>query len=58
MKSLCFSFWKNESGATAIEYALFVSGISIAIILGLGSLSSALKVVFNTLTAALSKHSV
>ena len=32
MKSLISKFFKNESGATAIEYGLIAAGIAIAII--------------------------
>ena len=32
MKSLILSFFKDESGATAIEYGLIAAGIAIAII--------------------------
>ena len=32
MKSLLLRFWKEESGATAIEYGLIAAGIAIAII--------------------------
>jgi pilus assembly protein Flp/PilA len=32
MKSLILTFFKDESGATAIEYGLIAAGIAIAII--------------------------
>jgi pilus assembly protein Flp/PilA len=32
MKALLLRFWKEESGATAIEYGLIAAGIDIAII--------------------------
>lgn len=32
MKKLASNFWADESGATAIEYALIAAGISLAII--------------------------
>ena len=40
MKNLVLRFWRDQSGATAIEYGLIAAGISLAIIAivnGLGS---------------------
>lgn len=41
------NFATDESGATAIEYALISSLVAIAIITSLNSLTSHLKTVFN-----------
>lgn len=41
-------FARDESGATAIEYALIASIISIVIIGGSGSIRSALRTTFNS----------
>lgn len=40
------SFARDESGATAIEYALIAGGVSIAIVGALSSLGSQIMVVF------------
>ena len=32
MKEFILKFWRDESGATAIEYGLIAAGISIAIV--------------------------
>ncbi len=41
-------FWNDENGATAIEYALIASLISIAIVSGAGQLGSALAESFQS----------
>jgi pilus assembly protein Flp/PilA len=41
------SLWKDESGATAIEYGLLAALISVAIILTVSSLGETLDGVFN-----------
>ncbi len=46
-------FLHSEDGATAIEYAMIASGISIAIIASVTALGSALKVNFYDKLAAL-----
>ena len=46
-------FVANESGATAIEYALIASLIAVFIITGLNILGTKLNVVFNEVTTAL-----
>jgi pilus assembly protein Flp/PilA len=51
--SLLREFWRNESGATAIEYALIAAGIGIAIITTVNALGSAISGKFNTVKAAL-----
>ena len=47
------SFAANESGATAIEYALIASLIAVALVTILGSLGSRLSAEFSTVSAAL-----
>ena len=42
------TFLIDESGATAIEYVLIASGISIAIVVGVGTVGDNLKAVFET----------
>ena len=46
-------FLKDESGATAIEYALIASLIGVAIIVGGGALGTKLNTVFNNLSMVL-----
>ena len=43
MKSIIKSFFKDESGATAIEYGLIAAGIAIAIITAVNGLGSQLS---------------
>ena len=47
MKNLIARFVKDESGATAIEYGLIASLISIAAIAAFNSVGSKLKATFN-----------
>lgn len=47
------TFAKNESGATAIEYALIAAGIAIVIIAAIGSVGDALIAKFEEIAAAL-----
>ena len=46
-------FFRDESGATAIEYGLIAAGISIAIIAVVTSLGSALNTTFTSVSNAL-----
>ena len=46
-------FPKNESGATAIEYALIASGISIAIAGVVGGLGTTVKGFYTSVSTAL-----
>jgi pilus assembly protein Flp/PilA len=50
MSSLLKQFAQNESGATAIEYGLIATLISIALIVGATALGSKLNLVFNGLS--------
>ncbi len=43
MKSIIKSFFKDESGATAIEYGLIAAGIAIAIITAVNGLGTKLS---------------
>ena len=43
MKSLISKFFKDESGATAIEYGLIAAGIAIAIITAVNGVGSQLS---------------
>ena len=53
MKSLLARFVKDESGATAIEYALIASGIGIAIIAAVNSLGTAISNKFGSISTSL-----
>jgi pilus assembly protein Flp/PilA len=48
-----FSFLKNESGATAIEYGLIAAGISIAIIAVVNGLGTQLNTTFSSVSTQL-----
>jgi pilus assembly protein Flp/PilA len=48
-------FLKDESGATAIEYALIAHSISVVIITDLGQVGSGVKVAFTKVAAGLNK---
>ena len=53
MKSLISKFFKDESGATAIEYGLIAAGIAIAIITAVNGVGSQLSTNFNTISSSL-----
>ncbi len=55
MNNLFARFWKNESGATAIEYGLIAAGISVAIIAVVQGLGSQLNVTFGKVSTALAQ---
>jgi pilus assembly protein Flp/PilA len=46
-------FFREERGATAIEYGLIAAGISIAIIVAVTNLGSALNTTFTSVSTAL-----
>ncbi|NOJ47470.1 Flp family type IVb pilin [Bradyrhizobium archetypum] len=51
--SIIKSFFKDESGATAIEYGLIAAGIAIAIITAVNGVGSQLSTNFNTISSSL-----
>jgi pilus assembly protein Flp/PilA len=53
MKKLALSFWRNDSGATAIEYGLIAAGISLAIIAIVNGLGSNLNGMFTSINSSL-----
>jgi pilus assembly protein Flp/PilA len=55
--SKVFSFLKNESGATAIEYGLIAAGISVMIIAAVSSVGSNLDTTFRSIADRLSEAS-
>jgi len=46
-------FWNDQSGATAIEYALIAGGISIVILAAVQSLGTTLTTTFTSVSTAL-----
>jgi pilus assembly protein Flp/PilA len=53
MTSIIKSFFKDESGATAIEYGLIAAGIAIAIITAVNGLGTQLSTNFVTISTSL-----
>ncbi len=53
MKTLFARFFKDESGATAIEYGLIAAGISVAIIAVVQGLGTKLNTTFSSVSGAL-----
>ena len=47
------AFLKNESGATAIEYALIAAGISIVIVAAVNGIGTTLNATFTSVSTAL-----
>lgn len=47
MKSAILKFWRDEEGATAIEYGLIAALIAIAAIAGMDALGGGLDGIFN-----------
>ncbi|MCZ6593184.1 MAG: Flp family type IVb pilin [Alphaproteobacteria bacterium] len=43
--------FEDESGATAVEYALIAAGIALAIIAGVGLLGDELALLFNSIAS-------
>jgi len=55
MSNLCLRFFRDDSGATAIEYGLIAAGIAITILAGIQSLSGAVKtMLFDAIVNAVS----
>ncbi len=50
------SFWKNDSGATSIEYALIATLISVAIIGALGVFGNSMTNMFNNISNAVTSN--
>ena len=53
MRKLVGCFLKDNSGATAIEYALIASGISIVILVAVNSIGTTLNTTFTNVSIAL-----
>lgn len=48
MKSAILKFWRDEEGATAIEYGLIAALIAVAAIVGMENIGAGLKGIFDT----------
>jgi pilus assembly protein Flp/PilA len=53
MNSIIIKFFKDESGATAIEYGLIAAGIAIAIITAVQGVGSKLSTNFGNISTSL-----
>ncbi len=53
MKKLFYKFFKNEDGATAIEYGLIAALIAVAAITAMQGLGNELGTTFNTTSSAM-----
>jgi len=53
MKNFVLRFWRDETGATAIEYGLIAAGISLAIIAAVNGLGTSLSGVFTSINNSL-----
>jgi pilus assembly protein Flp/PilA len=53
MKRSLWKFWQDESGATAIEYALIAAGIALAIIVIINGLGAHLAEMLSSLNTML-----
>ena len=53
MKNFVLRFWRDETGATAIEYGLIAAGISLAIIAAVNGLGTNLSGVFTSINNSL-----
>lgn len=53
MRRSFLKFWKNESGATAIEYGLIAAGISLAIIAVVNGIGTNLNEKFTSINSSL-----
>ncbi len=55
MKANLTRFADDQSGATAIEYALIASIVAVGIIVGLGNLRDGLNTLFNNVNTTMTK---
>ncbi len=53
MFAMVRSFYRDESGATAIEYGLIAALISVAAIAAMGAMGDSLQTLFNTVAGEL-----
>jgi pilus assembly protein Flp/PilA len=53
MRNILLSFYKDESGATAIEYGLIAALIAVVIITGVTAVGTSLSTTFSNLSTTL-----
>jgi len=53
LSAILTRFWRDERGATAIEYAMIASGVAVAIAATVTSLGSGVKGLFTNVSTAL-----
>jgi pilus assembly protein Flp/PilA len=53
MRKFMLEFWKNDSGATAIEYGLIAAGIAVAIIAAVNSVGGSLNTTLGATSSAI-----
>jgi pilus assembly protein Flp/PilA len=53
MRKFVLKFWRDQSGATAIEYGLIAAGISLAIIAVVNGLGTTLNGKFDSINSSL-----
>ncbi|MGH6641472.1 MAG: Flp family type IVb pilin [Bradyrhizobium sp.] len=53
MRRLLNDFFNDESGATAIEYAIIAGGLSIAIVAAVNGVGTALNTKFDAISTAI-----
>jgi pilus assembly protein Flp/PilA len=53
MKASLIRFWRGNSGATAIEYAMIAAGIALAIVASVTKLGTTVDALFTSVLTAL-----
>jgi pilus assembly protein Flp/PilA len=53
MKNAVLKFWRDDAGATAIEYGLIAAGISIVILAAVNGLGTNLNAKFTSINSSL-----
>jgi pilus assembly protein Flp/PilA len=53
MKASLIRFWRGNSGATAIEYAMIAAGIALAIVASITKLGAGVNTLFTSVLTAL-----
>ncbi|MGE0282239.1 MAG: Flp family type IVb pilin [Rhizobiaceae bacterium] len=53
MRALMGSFWRNEEGATAVEYGLIVAVLSLVVVGGVGMAADAIQFLFGNTNSSL-----
>lgn len=53
LKTFFLNFWRDEEGASAIEYALIAAMVAVAIVAFVKPVNSAIAAIFNQIQGAL-----